>query len=100
MSEPAPRDVDAAGEVDWEAIARACTHPLRVRIMEHAAAAPRVRFTPAELATAWGEPLGNVAHHVRSLHGQGRLAAAGEKQVRGGVAHYYRAGKKLLVTAA
>jgi DNA-binding MarR family transcriptional regulator len=83
--------------IDWENVARAATHPLRLRIMERAAADPGARFSPVELAGEFGAPLGNVSYHTRALLAQGLIVRAGTKTVRGAVQHYYRAGAKLIV---
>jgi len=64
--------------------------------MDRAASDPKTRFAPTELASEWDEPLGNVSYHVRALHSQGFLVAAGRRTVRGAVAHYYRASVSLL----
>ena len=82
--------------IDWENVAREAVHPLRMRILEHAASDPDTRLAPSQLAATWGEPLGNVSYHVRGLRAQGLLVAAGTTTVRGAVRHYYRAGPKLL----
>lgn len=83
--------------IDWEAVARAEVHPLRVRVMEHAAADPGRRFSSVDLAREWpDEKLGNLSYHVRELHGDGLLARAGHRTVRGAVQRYYRAGARLL----
>lgn len=36
-----------------------------------------------------GEPLGNVAYHVRQLTAQGVLRLAREEPIRGSVQHFY-----------
>lgn len=79
--------------VDWESIARATLHPLRLRIIEHAASGER--FSPSELAAEWGEPLGNVSYHVRTLVELKLLESAGTKTVRGALKHYYRGSRGL-----
>jgi hypothetical protein len=83
-------------DVDWETVAKASTHPLRLRIIEAAASGPEGRFSPVELAREFDEPLGNVAYHVRTLVGDGLLAKAGTSPRRGAVQHYYRASARLL----
>jgi hypothetical protein len=85
-------------EVDWESVAREALHPLRVRIIERAAADPDQRFSPVELAGEFKEPLGNCAYHVRAMVADGLLGNAGTKARRGAVEHFYKASKKLLVT--
>jgi DNA-binding transcriptional ArsR family regulator len=83
-------------KIDWEAVARGALHPLRIRIIEKAAAAPNERFSPAELAAEFGEPLGNVSYHVRALVAEGLLAKAGTQPRRGAIQHFYRASQKLM----
>lgn len=66
-------------------------HVLQLRILERAAAAPNARFSPIELATEFGEPLGNVSYHVRVLLTRRRLLQrAGSTPRRGAVQHHYR----------
>jgi DNA-binding transcriptional ArsR family regulator len=82
--------------VDWESVAREALHPLRVRIIKRAAAEPDARFSPVGLAAEFGEPLGNISYHVRSLFAAGLLVKAGTATRRGAVQHYYKASMKLL----
>ena len=72
-------------------------HPTAMRILERAAEAPDERFSPRSLATEFGEPLGNVAHHVRVLHKLGFLKPAGTRPVRGAVEHHYMVAAKAIV---
>jgi hypothetical protein len=64
--------------------------------MERAASDPKRRFSPVELAAAFGGPLGNVSYHIRSLLSEGLLARAGTTPRRGAAQHHYTASKKLL----
>jgi DNA-binding transcriptional ArsR family regulator len=78
-----------AGEVAAdERLVRALKHPLRLELLR--------RFvertaTPNELAHELGEPIGNVAYHVRDLVAIGYLELVRTEPRRGAVAHYYRA---------
>jgi DNA-binding MarR family transcriptional regulator len=83
--------------VDWQAVARAETHPLRVRIIERVAAEPEARFSSVELAEELGEKLGNVPYHVRSLHASGLLQRAGHRTVRCAMQRYYSVGVTLIL---
>ena len=65
-------------------------HPLALRILEQAVAAPGDRFSPREMAERLGAPLGNVAYHVRRLRSQGLLKASGMEPRRGAVEHYHK----------
>jgi DNA-binding transcriptional ArsR family regulator len=91
--EPPPRAASPpsiAPLLDWEWLARTAMHPLQLRILESRVRDPARRFSPGELASEWGEPLGNVSYHVRKLRDHGLLEEAGTEPVRGTVQHYYR----------
>jgi hypothetical protein len=81
---------------DWERIARELLHPTQLHIIERAVANPGERFSPKQLQAESGEPLGNVAYHVRALYQKGLLRSAGTVPRRGAVEHFYRAGTKSL----
>jgi DNA-binding transcriptional ArsR family regulator len=49
------------------------------------------RASPAELATAFGMPLGSVSYHVRRLHTLGYLRLVKQTQRRGAIEHHYAA---------
>lgn len=79
--------------LDWQAIARTHVHPLKLRILAHLDA-DQGRQSPTQIATALGEPLGNVSYHVRVLVDEGLLKASGTLPRRGAVEHFYRLSKK------
>jgi DNA-binding MarR family transcriptional regulator len=81
-------------ELDWQSLAKASMHPLQVRILEHAAAAPDERISPNELSQEFGEKLGNMSYHVRALVARGLLKKAGTTQRRGAVEHHYKVAAK------
>lgn len=66
----------------------AIAHPLRRRILRaiHDWGEP---CSPAQVARDIGEPLGTVAYHAKVLWRFGAVEAAGERQVRGAVQHFY-----------
>jgi DNA-binding transcriptional ArsR family regulator len=66
---------------------KAIGHPLRMRIL---ALLSEEASSPARLATRLGEPLGNVAYHVRTLSGLGLLELVETRPVRGTTEHFYR----------
>jgi DNA-binding transcriptional ArsR family regulator len=88
-SSAAETSVQAPSEVAAdERLVRALKHPLRLELLR--------RFvertaTPNELAHELGEPIGNVAYHVRDLVAIGYLELVRTEPRRGAVAHYYRA---------
>lgn len=49
------------------------------------------RATPRELAQWLGSSLGAVSYHVRTLHQLGMIELVATTQVRGAIAHHYRA---------
>jgi DNA-binding MarR family transcriptional regulator len=83
-------------DLDWEALAKASMHPLQVRILERAATAPDERFSPNGLAREFGEKLGNVSYHVRTLLAADLLTRAGTTPRRGAVEHHYKIATKSL----
>jgi DNA-binding MarR family transcriptional regulator len=83
-------------DLDWESLAKASMHPLQVRILERAAATPEEKFSPNGLAQEFGEKLGNVSYHVRTLLAAGLLTRAGTTPRRGAVEHYYKIAPKAL----
>jgi DNA-binding transcriptional ArsR family regulator len=63
-------------------------HPVRVRALE--ALSSRVA-SPSELARELGEPLGNVAYHVKILEENDAIELVSTAPVRGAVEHFYGA---------
>lgn len=67
---------------------KALGHPLRVRALE--VLNERVA-SPSELARELGEPLGNVAYHVKILEENEAIELVRTAPVRGALEHFYRA---------
>ncbi|HTE62957.1 MAG TPA: winged helix-turn-helix domain-containing protein [Solirubrobacteraceae bacterium] len=67
---------------------RALSHPLRVRIL---ALLQERTASPRELAEWLDATLGTVSYHVRTLHDFGLIELVKTTQVRGAIAHHYRA---------
>jgi DNA-binding transcriptional ArsR family regulator len=67
---------------------KALGHPIRVRALEILNA--RVA-SPSELAKELGEPLGNVAYHVKILEENDAIELVRTAPVRGALEHFYRA---------
>lgn len=67
---------------------KALAHPLRHRLL---AAMSEREASPSELATELGEPLGNVAYHVRMLETLGCIELVRTTPRRGALEHHYRA---------
>jgi DNA-binding transcriptional ArsR family regulator len=67
---------------------KALSHPLRVRIL---ALLQERTASPRELAEWLDATLGTVSYHVRTLHDVGLIKLVKTTQVRGAIAHHYKA---------
>lgn len=76
--------------MDWQLLARANTHPLRISILEILEMDGGRCLSPSELAFELRMPLSNVNYHVTELFRSGLLELAGERPVRGATEHFYR----------
>lgn len=75
----------------------ALSHVVRQHILLAAVQGP---VSPKEISDRLGESLGQVSYYVRTLHHDYELLELVKtKQVRGAVAHYYRATEKTLLPA-
>jgi DNA-binding transcriptional ArsR family regulator len=85
--------------LDYQRIAEAFVHPLKLRILALMAELPPPRavpegapergWSPTSLHLAVDEPLGNVSYHVRELDKAGLIELVATKQRRGALEHYY-----------
>jgi DNA-binding transcriptional ArsR family regulator len=78
----------AVPNIDDPRFIKALGHPLRVRIL---ALLQERTATPRELAQWLDATLGTVSYHVRALYDLGLLELVRTTQVRGAIAHHYRA---------
>jgi predicted ArsR family transcriptional regulator len=76
--------------MDWQRLARANTHPLRISVLEVLAMDDGRTLSPSELSYELRVPLSNVNYHVTELLRSGLIELAGERQVRGATEHFYR----------
>jgi DNA-binding transcriptional ArsR family regulator len=76
--------------VDWEQLARATAHPLRVSVLEILGIDGGRTLSPSELCLELQIPLSNTNYHVTELHKSGLIELARERQVRGATEHFYR----------
>jgi predicted ArsR family transcriptional regulator len=76
--------------VDWERLARANTHPLRVSILEVLSIDPGRILSPKDLSLELQAPLSTVNYHVTELRRSNLVEVVGEQQVRGAIEHFYR----------
>jgi len=76
--------------VDWERLARATAHPLRVSILEILGLDGGRVLSPSDLSHELQIPLSNTNYHVTELAKSGLIELVRERQVRGATEHFYR----------
>jgi hypothetical protein len=76
--------------IDWERLARANTHPLRVAILEILGMDGGRTLSPSDMCLELQMPLANTNYHVTELLRSGLIELAGKRKVRGATEHFYR----------
>lgn len=76
--------------MNWERLARANTHKLRVSILEVLSIDGGRQLSPKELSLELRAPLSTVNYHVTELRQAGMVEIVRERQVRGAIEHFYR----------
>ncbi len=76
--------------MNWQLLARANTHPLRISILEVLALDGGRVLSPSDLSHELQMPLSNVNYHVTELYKSGLVELAFKRQVRGATEHFYR----------
>ncbi len=76
--------------MNWQLLARANTHPLRISILEVLGIDGGRTLSPSDLSYELRTPLSNVNYHVTELHHSGLVELVGERPVRGATEHFYR----------
>jgi predicted ArsR family transcriptional regulator len=76
--------------MDWQRLARANTHPLRISVLEVLTMDGGRTLSPSDLSYELRVPLSNVNYHVTELVRSGLIELAHERQVRGATEHFYR----------
>jgi DNA-binding transcriptional ArsR family regulator len=76
--------------VDWERLARATAHPLRVSILEILGIDGGRVLSPSDLSRELQIPLSNTNYHVTELAKSNLIDLVRERQVRGATEHFYR----------
>lgn len=76
--------------MNWELLARANTHPLRVSILEVLSMDGGRTLSPKDLSLELKAPLSTVNYHVTELRDTGLIEVVDERQVRGAIEHFYR----------
>lgn len=77
--------------MNWERLARANTHPLRVSILEVLSLDNGRVLSPKDLSLELQAPLSTVNYHVTELRDSELVRVVDERQVRGAIEHFYRA---------
>jgi DNA-binding transcriptional ArsR family regulator len=76
--------------VNWERLARATAHPLRVSILEILGIDGGRTLSPSDLCRELQIPLSNTNYHVTELAKSGLIELVRERKVRGATEHFYR----------
>lgn len=76
--------------INWEHLARATAHPLRVSILEILGMDGGRILSPRDLSEELQIPLSNTNYHVTELAKAEIIALVRERKVRGATEHFYR----------
>ena len=76
--------------LNWEHLARATAHPLRISILEILGMDGGRTLSPSELSQELQIPLSNTNYHVTELAKANLIELASQRQVRGATEHFYR----------
>jgi DNA-binding transcriptional ArsR family regulator len=76
--------------VDWERLARATAHPVRIAILELLGMDGGRTLSPSDLCLEMQIPLSNTNYHVTELAKAGLIELTGMRPVRGATEHFYR----------
>jgi predicted ArsR family transcriptional regulator len=76
--------------MNWQLLARANTHPLRISILEVLSMDGDRTLSPSDLSYELRTPLSNVNYHVTELRRTGLVELTAERPVRGATEHFYR----------
>jgi DNA-binding transcriptional ArsR family regulator len=74
--------------IPWEKLARAETHPLRIKLFEAIDKASKP-CSPIQLSKAFDVQLSTVSYHVKELHKAGLIEVVEEIPRRGAMEHRY-----------
>ena len=75
--------------VNWERLARATAHPLRISILEILGIDGGRVLSPSELSQELQIPLSNTNYHVTELAKAGLIVLVRQRAVRGATEHFY-----------
>ena len=83
------RPHDESIPVNWERLARATAHPLRVSILEILGIDGGRVLSPSDLSQELQIPLSNTNYHVTELAKAGLIVLVRQRAVRGATEHFY-----------
>ena len=83
------RPSGASIPVNWEKLARATAHPLRVSILEILGIDGGRVLSPSDLSQELQIPLSNTNYHVTELAKAGLIVLVRQRAVRGATEHFY-----------
>lgn len=75
--------------VNWEKLARASAHPLRVSVLEILGIDGGRVLSPNDLSQELQIPLSNTNYHVTELAKAGLIVLVRQRAVRGATEHFY-----------
>lgn len=75
--------------MEWERLARATAHPLRISILEILGIDGGRILSPIELSLELQIPVSNTNYHVIELHKAGLIVLVRKRAVRGATEHFY-----------
>jgi DNA-binding transcriptional ArsR family regulator len=85
------------GRPGHEQLVKGLSHPVRVKCLT---VLTKQVASPRELSEILDHDLSNISYHVRTLVELGLVELVGEENVRGAVAHYYKAVERPLLSNA
>src|SRR5215212_8376968 len=85
--------------VNWERLARATAHPLRVSILEILGIDGGRVLSPSDLSRELQIPLSNTNYHVTELAKADLIELVRERQVRSATEHFYHLPEAVTATA-
>jgi Helix-turn-helix domain len=83
------RDDTESIPVNWERLARATAHPLRISILEILGIDGGRVLSPSELSQELQIPLSNTNYHVTELAKAALIVLVRQRAVRGATEHFY-----------
>jgi predicted transcriptional regulator len=75
--------------IDWEQLARAETHPVRIDALELLRIDGGRALSPNEIAYELQLPLSNVSYHVNQLARAGFVEVVAHRDTRGATEHFF-----------